>query len=55
MRCIETGEVFGSIKEASTSYGIDRWKISQAISGKRKTAGSYHWEKADKEGGETAK
>ena len=47
VRCIETGDVFGSIKEASESFGIDRWKISNAINGKRETAGGYHWEKAD--------
>lgn len=43
-RNIDTGEVFGSIKEAGSVYNISPGKISMACKGQRKTAKGYRWE-----------
>lgn len=46
VRCVETGEVFVSIKEAALSIGICPHEITAVLRGyrNRKTAGGYHWE-----------
>lgn len=44
IRCVETQEVYNSVSEAATALGINRSGISNALRGKAKTAGSYHWE-----------
>ena len=44
VRCVETGEIFSSIKEAAEHYGLKRPNISAILSGKKKTCGGYHWE-----------
>lgn len=44
VRCVETGEVFNSITEAATKYGITPTHISRVCRGKRKRTGGYHWE-----------
>lgn len=44
VRCIDTGEIFQTITEASTKYGVHRTNISQVCRGLYKTAGGYHWE-----------
>lgn len=41
--CLETGEVFESVRDAQRSTGIFQCNISYACNGKRKTAGSFHW------------
>ena len=41
--CIETGEIFPSVKEASRQLGISNSSISMCCRGKRKSAGGYHW------------
>lgn len=41
--CVETGEVFNSLSEASKKYNISVGNLSMAVSGKRKTAGGFHW------------
>ena len=41
VKCVETEELFSSIKEASEAYGAQH--ISDCLNGKRKTAGGYHW------------
>jgi len=38
--CIETGEIFQSILQASKRY---KCNVSQCLRGKSKTAGGYHW------------
>lgn len=43
--CVETGEVFESIRDAERKTGINH--ISQACNGKRKSAGGYHWTLVD--------
>ena len=44
VRCIETNEVYYSVKYAESQTGISRINISRVCRGKRKTAGGYHWE-----------
>jgi len=42
--CIETGEIFESVHEATRKTGVDFSSISRVCSGKLKTTGGYHWE-----------
>ena len=46
VRCVETGEVFQSIKQAASSIGVNAREITVVLKGhrNRKTAGGYHWE-----------
>ena len=46
VRCVETGQIFNSIKEASEWCGVGRSHIGSCCKGKRKTCGGYHWEYA---------
>jgi predicted nucleic acid-binding Zn-ribbon protein len=41
--CIETGEVYRSIRQAEINTGISHSTISNCCNGKGKTAGGYHW------------
>lgn len=43
VRCVETGETFGSISEAAERMRCQASKISACCNGKRHTAGGYHW------------
>lgn len=43
--CIETGETYISVAEASRKKNIGRGSISLCIKGKQRTAGGYHWKK----------
>ena len=45
--CIETGEVFDSIKEVSVKYGCHGSNISACCKGKQKTAYGYRWRYAE--------
>ena len=45
--CVETGEVFESLTAAAQYYNIAKASISACLSGKRKTAGNYHWKFKD--------
>ena len=45
VKCVETGEVFDSIREASRSMGIHFPNIVASLNGRLKTAGGYHWER----------
>lgn len=47
VRCVETGEIFDSIKSAAEHYGLKLPNISSVLSGKNKSCGGYHWEYAD--------
>ena len=42
--CIDTGEIFSSIRQASRATGIDFSNISKCCNGKLKSAGGYHWQ-----------
>lgn len=44
IRCIETGDIYKSIQEASNITGVNRNSISAVCRGKYKTAGGYRWE-----------
>ncbi len=45
VRCIETDVVYSSLAEAARDVGLEQSSpISRQASGKRKTAGGYHWE-----------
>lgn len=47
--CVETGEVFDSIKEAAESKGLKLPLIWKCCNGKQKTTGGYHWKYEEKE------
>ena len=47
VRCIETGKVYPSTREAGRSLGIPTNNISYCCRGKRKTAKGLHWEFVD--------
>lgn len=44
VRCVETGQVFGSIAEAAETLHMSRAMVSAAASGKIKAACGKHWE-----------
>ena len=44
VRCVETGEVFGCIKEACAKHRVHSSTVSNVCRGKLKTTGGYHWE-----------
>lgn len=41
--CVETGEIFNSIKEASQTKNINHVSIGHVLAGRNKTAGGYTW------------
>lgn len=41
--CIETNEIFNSIKEAAKALDIVPSNISSCLTGKRQIAGGFHW------------
>ena len=41
--CIETGEIFCSVADASRSIGKSYTSVWNVVSGKRITAGGFHW------------
>ena len=41
--CVETGEIFSSIRQASKSSNVDFSNIAKCCKGKLKTAGGKHW------------
>ena len=43
IKCLETGEIFSSVRRASIKYNISHYSISLVCKGKRKTAGGYQW------------
>ena len=47
--CVETGEQYPSVHEASRQTGVDQSSISKCLNGKLKSAGGFHWQKEDKE------
>lgn len=44
-RCIETGKVYYSEREAARQLNIQQSSINNCINGKQKTAGGFHWER----------
>lgn len=49
VRCVETGRVFQTIKDAGLFTGGSPKNITHACNGRLKTSGGYHWEYADSE------
>lgn len=47
--CVETGEIFNSIREASKKYDLNCGSMCCVCKGKGKTLGGYHWRYADSE------
>ena len=47
VKCLETGIIYSSQKEAEKQLNISRGAISNCIRGKQKTAGGFHWEKIE--------
>ena len=47
VRCVETGVVYNSQREAAKSIGIRETAICKCILGDRKTAGGFHWERVE--------
>lgn len=43
VKCVETGQIFNSIKEAKAFCGSKNLHIGDVCNGKRPTAGGYHW------------
>ena len=44
IRCVETGIIYDSIKEAEEQLGLSHGQITKVCQGKKKTTGGYHWE-----------
>lgn len=44
IRCIETGEIFLSIREAAQKYGVDHKSICRACKKLSRTSSGMHWE-----------
>jgi len=43
VKCVETGIIYKSIREAEKITNIDHSNIAKVCRGKQKTAGGYHW------------
>ena len=46
VECVETGEVFSSMREAAQAKGVNTPNICNCCKGNRKTAGGFHWQYA---------
>lgn len=49
IECIETGQLFDSVKLAALSVGVGARQITLALRGKIETSGGVHWKYVDKE------
>ena len=47
VKCVETGQIFESILQASAETGCERGNIVDCCRGKRKTCRGFHWEYVD--------
>ena len=47
IRCVETGEIYNSQRDAGRAVGIHPYGITCVLMGRQKTAGGYHWERTD--------
>lgn len=43
IKCVETGIVYNSLREAERETGCAHTHISNCVRGKQKTCGGYHW------------
>lgn len=44
IKCVETGELFDSIREAAEKFGLHASNIGSNLQGKTSHCGGYHWE-----------
>lgn len=44
IKCIETGEIFDSLKSAALTFGINSSALCNHLSGRYTTCCNYHWE-----------
>lgn len=44
VKCVETGEIFHSIREAARKMHVDEINIRSCLRGKQKTSCGFHWE-----------
>lgn len=51
IRCITTGQVFNTIKEAGEYFGVSSQNIGKACKGLLKHSGGMEWEYLEKENG----
>ena len=49
VRCVETGQIFESLTEASRIMNVKQGNLSYCLSGKYKTCGGFHWEFVEEE------
>lgn len=42
--CVETGIIYSSVLAASKQTGVNKGNIASCCTGKRKTAGGFHWQ-----------
>lgn len=47
VQCIETEEIFESIKKAAEWAGVSKFAIQDTLRGKTKKSGGYHWKYFD--------
>ena len=45
VRCVETGEIYPSIKAAGEAIGKHKYGINLCLLGKQQTCGGFHWER----------
>lgn len=43
IKCVETGKIFNTIKEAAQKMNVSETGISHCLSGRYKTTGGFHW------------
>lgn len=43
IKCVETGKIYNSIKEAADDVGGDNSSIGKTLKGRNKTSYGYHW------------
>lgn len=47
VRCIETGQIYDSVRQASRETGLNEGNLASCCRGKRETCGKLHWEYVD--------
>lgn len=47
IRCVETGEIYNSQRDAGRAVGVHPYGITCVLMGRQKTAGGYHWERTN--------
>ena len=45
VKCVETGEIYPSIRAAGKAVGMNYYGINLCLLGRQRTCGGYHWER----------